>query len=140
MNIAVIFAGGMGTRMNRKDNIPKQFLTVCDKPIIVHTIEIFQNTKEIDAIVVSCIEDWIPHMEDLKNSYNLDKIKKDTDIIGEHIEKRNNDIIPSGGRVFALRRTGKNFDKVKKELIEDFYCIKMNGLYFREDIETIKLI
>ena len=32
------------------------------------------------------------------------------------------------------------FDKVKKELIEDFYCIKMNGLYFREDIETIKLI
>ena len=76
MNIAVIFAGGMGTRMNRKDNIPKQFLTVCDKPIIVHTIEIFQNTKEIDAIVVSCIEDWIPHMEDLKNSYNLDKIKK----------------------------------------------------------------
>lgn len=41
---------------------------------------------------------------------------------------------------FALRRTGKNFDKVKKELIEDFYCIKMNGLYFREDIETIKLI
>lgn len=71
---------------------------------------------------------------------NLEKIKKDTDIIGEHIEKRNNDIIPSGGRVFALRKTGKNFDKVKKELIEDFYCIKMNGLYFREDIETIKFI
>ena len=74
-----------------------------------------------------------------ENIMNLDKIKKDTDIIGEHIEKRNNDIIPSGGRVFALRRTGKNFDKVKKELIEDFYCIKMNGLYFREDIETICL-
>ena len=58
---------------------------------------------------------------------NLEKIRKDTDVIGEHIEKRNNDIIPSGGRVFALRRTGKDFAKVKKELIEDFYTIKMNG-------------
>lgn len=74
-----------------------------------------------------------------ENIMNLEKIRKDTDIIGEHIEKRNNDIIPSGGRVFALRRTGKDFDKVKKELIEDFYTIKMNGLYFREDIETIDL-
>lgn len=74
-----------------------------------------------------------------ENIMNLERIKNDTDIIGEHIERRNNDFIPSGGRVFALRRTGKDFDKVKKELIEDFYCIKMNGLYFREDIQAINL-
>ena len=75
MNIAVIFAGGMGTRMNTSDKTPKRFLEVCGKPIIVHTIEIFQNTSEIDAIVVSCIEDWIPHMKNLKEKYHLSKIK-----------------------------------------------------------------
>ena len=75
MNIAVIFAGGMGTRMNTSDKTPKQFLEVCGKPIIVHTIEIFQNTSEIDAIVVSCIEDWIPHMKNLKEKYHLSKEK-----------------------------------------------------------------
>ena len=41
MNLAVIFAGGVGTRMRTKDK-PKQFLSVCGKPIIVHTIELFQ--------------------------------------------------------------------------------------------------
>ena len=58
MNIAVIFAGGSGTRMNSKDK-PKQFLLVHGKPIIVHTIEVFQNHPDIDAVVVVCIADWI---------------------------------------------------------------------------------
>ena len=64
----------------------------------------------------------------------LEKVKKTTDIIGEHIVSRNNILYPSGGRVFALRRVGKNFGKVKNGVIEDFYKIKMNGLYFRYDI------
>ena len=51
MNIAIIFAGGVGTRMNTKDK-PKQFLMVHGKPIIVHTIEKFQNHDEIDGIIV----------------------------------------------------------------------------------------
>ena len=58
MNIAVIFAGGSGTRMNSKDK-PKQFLLVHGKPIIVHTIEVFQNHPDIDAVVVVCIADWM---------------------------------------------------------------------------------
>ncbi|MCR4688164.1 MAG: 2-C-methyl-D-erythritol 4-phosphate cytidylyltransferase [Saccharofermentans sp.] len=73
MNIAVIFAGGVGRRMNAKDK-PKQFLTVHGKPIIVHTIEIFQNCSDIDGIAVACVEDWIPYMEQLKAEYNLTKI------------------------------------------------------------------
>ena len=56
MNTAVIFAGGSGTRMNSKDK-PKQFLLVHGKPIIVHTIEVFQNHPDIDAVVVVCIQD-----------------------------------------------------------------------------------
>lgn len=75
MNIAVIFAGGVGTRMNAKDR-PKQFLMVHGKPIIVHTIEQFQNHREIDAIIVVCVSDWIPYMEDMKYRYHLDKIGK----------------------------------------------------------------
>ena len=75
MNTAVIFAGGSGTRMNSKDK-PKQFLLIHGKPIIVHTIEVFQNHPDIDAIVVVCIEDWIDYMEELKFRYRLEKIRK----------------------------------------------------------------
>lgn len=73
MNIAVIFAGGVGRRMNSKDR-PKQFLLVHGKPIIVHTIELFEYHEQIDGIVVVCVEDWIPYMEEMKYRYRLDKI------------------------------------------------------------------
>lgn len=75
MNIAVIFAGGSGKRMNSKDR-PKQFLLIHGKPIIVHTIEVFQYHKEIDAVIVACLKDWIPYMEEMQYRYRLDKIKK----------------------------------------------------------------
>ena len=75
MNIAVIFAGGVGRRMNTKDR-PKQFLLVHGKPIIVHTIELFQYHDEIDGIIVVCVEDWIPYMEEMKYRYRLEKIGK----------------------------------------------------------------
>ena len=74
-NLAVIFAGGVGTRMNTND-LPKQFLMVHGKPIIVHTIEIFQNHPEIDGIICVCVESWIDYMEELKYRYRLDKIAK----------------------------------------------------------------
>lgn len=75
MNIAVIFAGGVGNRMHSKDK-PKQFLTMHGKPIIIHTIDIFEDHPEIDAIVVACIEDWIPHLLNLFEKYNIKKVEK----------------------------------------------------------------
>ena len=60
-NIAVIFAGGMGTRMNSKER-PKQFLEIYNKPIIVYTLEHFQYHDEIDDIVVVCVKDWIEYL------------------------------------------------------------------------------
>lgn len=75
MNIAVIFAGGSGTRMRAKDK-PKQFLLVHGKPIIVHTIEIFEQHPQIDGIVVACIKEWIPYMEEMRYRFRLDKISK----------------------------------------------------------------
>ena len=75
MNIVVIFAGGAGKRMHTKDR-PKQFLLVHGKPIIVHTIEVFQYHEKIDAIIVSCIKDWIPYMQEIAERYRLDKISR----------------------------------------------------------------
>lgn len=73
MNIAVIFAGGSGKRMNTVAK-PKQFLELNGKPIIVYTLEIFDNLSEIDGIVVVCIKDWIPYMQKLIRKFELSKI------------------------------------------------------------------
>lgn len=56
MNIALIIAGGIGARMNQ--DIPKQFLNVFDKPVIVYTMEAFQKHHEIDAIEIVCLDGW----------------------------------------------------------------------------------
>ena len=59
MNIAVIFAGGSGQRMKTRD-IPKQFLEIHGKPIIIYTLEHFEKHEQIDAIVIACKEDLPP--------------------------------------------------------------------------------
>ena len=55
-NIALIIAGGVGARMGQ--DIPKQFINVFDKPVIVYTMEAFQKHPQIDAIEIVCIDDW----------------------------------------------------------------------------------
>ena len=74
MNIAVIFAGGIGQRMKSK-GLPKQFLSVHSKPIIIHTLEHFENHPEIDAICISCVPEWIDYLKDLLDRYNIRKVK-----------------------------------------------------------------
>lgn len=75
MNIALIFAGGSGTRMNTKSR-PKQFLEMNGKPIIIHTIEYFENCSQIDKIVVVCIEDWIEKFGKMLTKHNITKVAK----------------------------------------------------------------
>ena len=75
MNIGVIFAGGVGTRMNSKD-MPKQFLKVFNKPIIIHTLDYFQKNENIDAIVISCVAEHIDYLKKLLYRYRIDKVKK----------------------------------------------------------------
>lgn len=72
-NIAVIFAGGSGTRMNTKSR-PKQFLELHGKPIIIYTLELFENHPEVDGIVVACIEPWIPYLQKLIRKFELSKV------------------------------------------------------------------
>ena len=75
MNIAVIFAGGSGLRMHTKSR-PKQFLELNGKPIIIYTLELFDNHPEIDGIVVSCIESWIPFLEKMIRKFEISKVVK----------------------------------------------------------------
>lgn len=74
-NIAVIFAGGIGSRMNHPDG-PKQFIKVNEKPIIVYTLEHFQNHPDIDAIYVSCLQEGLELTEKLVHDFNLTKVKR----------------------------------------------------------------
>ena len=73
MNIGVIFAGGCGTRMNTKSK-PKQFLDLNGKPIIIYTIELFDNHPQIDGIVVACIESWIPYFKKMIRKFEITKV------------------------------------------------------------------
>ena len=73
MNYTVVFAGGTGQRMNTV-SVPKQFLKVHGKEIIVRTIEHFQNCSEIDGIVIVCLEDYIDEMKCLIDRYDLNKV------------------------------------------------------------------
>lgn len=73
MVAALIFAGGVGRRM-KSEEIPKQFLEVDGKPIIVRTIEHFSKHEMIDRIVVACVEGWIEELKRDIGKYNLKKI------------------------------------------------------------------
>lgn len=73
MNIALIIAGGTGHRMNQ--DIPKQFLNVFDKPVIIYTLEGFQRHPEIDAIEVVCLDGWSEVLRAYAKQFNIDKLR-----------------------------------------------------------------
>ena len=72
-NIALLIAGGSGNRMGQ--SIPKQFLTVNERPVIVYTLEAFQKHPEIDAIAVVCIDGWQSVLQAYANQFNITKLK-----------------------------------------------------------------
>ena len=73
MNIAIIIAGGSGNRMGQ--DIPKQFINVYDKPILMYTLEGFQRHPMVDAIEVVCIEGWENMVQAYANQFNITKLK-----------------------------------------------------------------
>lgn len=73
MNTAVIFAGGIGRRMNSKA-LPKQFLKLYGKEIIIYTLEHFEDHEQIDKIVIACVEEWIPFLKELVEKYQISKV------------------------------------------------------------------
>ena len=73
MNIAVILAGGVGSRVGA--DRPKQFIEVLGKPILAYTIDVFQNHPEIDAIEVVCHKSWKDYLNAMIKQYSLNKVK-----------------------------------------------------------------
>lgn len=73
MNIALIIAGGRGMRMGQE--IPKQFLTVHDKPVIAYTLEAFEKHPDVDVIAVVCVEGWDSILSAYARQYHITKLK-----------------------------------------------------------------
>lgn len=73
MNLAIIFAGGTGKRMNTK-TLPKQFLEVHGKPVIIYTLEQFENHPEIDQIILVCLESWIDYARKILHKFQITKV------------------------------------------------------------------
>ena len=74
MNIALILAAGSGTRMGNTEK-PKQFLLLYGKPLMIHTIEAFENHNDIDAIVVCTNKEYIDQVMVWCKQYDLFKVK-----------------------------------------------------------------
>lgn len=72
MNIAIIFAGGSGVRMGA--GVPKQFLDINGKPILIHTLQLFEEHEEIDKIYLAMSRDYIRYTQQLVLDYRIDKI------------------------------------------------------------------
>lgn len=73
MNIALLTAAGSGTRMGQ--DIPKQFMNIDDCPVIIYTMQAFQNHPQIDAIAVVCLEGWEMVLKAYASQYGITKLK-----------------------------------------------------------------
>ena len=119
MNIAVIFAGGTGQRMNTKTK-PKQFLELHGKPIIIYTLEHFNDHELIDGIIVVCVEGWLDYCQSLVDKFHIEKVKA---------------IIP-GGKTGMLSRF-EGVKKAKELYPDDTICLMHDGVRPMIDHEII---
>ena len=110
MNIAIIFAGGTGQRMNTKSK-PKQFLELHGKPIIIYTLQHFDQHELIDGIIVVCVEDWIEYCEGLIKKFHIEKVKS---------------IIPGGNTGMLSRFEGVK--EAAKLYPEETICLMHDGV------------
>lgn len=112
MNYALVFAGGVGSRMNSKAK-PKQFLEIHGKPIIVHTIEYFELHPEIDSICVVIVKEWLDYAKTMIKKYNLTKVKW---------------IVPGGKSALESQFNGLNIIRGSKEYDEHSVVLIHDGV------------
>ena len=118
MNVAIIIAGGVGSRMGQE--IPKQFINVGEKPVIVYTLEAFQEHPLVDAIEVVCLTGWEQVLRAYARQYKIDKLKW---------------VVKGGASGQESIRNGVyNFEGV---LAEDDICIVHDGVRPMLDPEVI---
>lgn len=126
-NIAIIFAGGTGKRMNTK-SIPKQFLELHGKPILVYTLEQFNNHPEIDSIILVVQERWVDYCKNLTLKYHLEKISA--------IEKGGVTAFESQRN--GLKRASEMFSEKSIVLIHDGVRPLIDEDTISRDIESVK--
>ena len=108
MNVALLTAAGSGTRMQL--NIPKQFLHVDDKPIIIYTMEAFQNHPSIDAIIVVTIDAWSDVLWAYARQFGITKLKW---------------VVPGGDS--GQESIRKGLDVLKQELTDEDVVLVHDG-------------
>jgi 2-C-methyl-D-erythritol 4-phosphate cytidylyltransferase len=130
MNIALIFAGGTGQRMNTKTK-PKQFLELYGKPILVYTLEQFQKHDEIDAIILVMLESWIDYSRTLIEQYHLTKV---TAIVpgGSTGQESIYNGVKTASELFPMESVILIHDGVRplvdgKTISSNIACVKQNG-------------
>lgn len=126
-NIALIFAGGVGKRMNSRAK-PKQFLEIHGKPIILHTIEVFERHPQIDGICVVCVADWLDELRRLLRQFNISKVRW---------------TVPGGESAMASQYNGlivvkKDVDEPCVVLIHDGVRPLINDALITNCIESVK--
>lgn len=117
-DIAIIIAGGVGSRMGQ--DIPKQFINVYDKPIVIYTMECFQKHPEIDAIIVVCLEGWQEILKAYAKQFNITKLVS---------------IVPGGNTGFESIRNGVK--EAKKLFSDDDIVLIHDGIRPNLDAEII---
>ena len=127
-NIALIIAGGSGQRMHQ--DIPKQFLNVYDKPVIIYTLEAFQKHPCIDGIVVVCVEGWNEILEAYCRQFGITKLE--SIVLGgangqESIRKGIMDVASRHQKEDLILIHDAIRPMVSEEIISD--CIRVAGRY-----------
>lgn len=127
MNIVLLTAGGVGNRMGQ--DIPKQFMSIDNKPVIIYTLESFQKSEDIDAIAIVCLKGWDVILQAYANQYNITKLKW----IFEGSDS-NQHSIRNG--VIGLYKAGCKEDDIV--LVHDGVRPLVSERIIRENIETAK--
>ncbi|EJU08365.1 IspD/TarI family cytidylyltransferase [Fusobacterium hwasookii] len=127
MNLALIFAGGVGKRMGNS-GVPKQFLKLYGKEIIIYTLEVFENNKNIDGIIISCLREKIDDLKKIIKKNNLKKVVS---------------IIPGGSTgqesiYNGLREIEKKYSKNDIVLIHDGVRPLINDDTINDNINLVK--
>lgn len=108
MTVALITAAGVGSRFGT--DVPKQFLTVYNKPVIIYTLEKFQQYPGIDAILVTCLEGWEPILKAYAKQYGITKLKW----------------VVTGGKT-GQESIKKGIDVLHKECVDDTIVLVHDG-------------
>lgn len=108
MNVALLTAAGSGTRMQL--NIPKQFIHVDDKPVIIYTMEAFQNHPSIDAIIVVTIDSWSDVLWAYAKQFGITKLRW---------------VVPGGDS--GQESIRKGLDTLKQELCDEDVVLVHDG-------------